>query len=129
MYPINFKNELQTFVGTSSYYKFSLFNTWVLTDGTKYVAESLKCFWLMENIMFGIMEHRRLHGFEPFVAVKCTFGKSNVKFLFTDGNNNELKMKRQFKTISTTDTFPITELTFWIEKSGNINVIYLPSEH
>lgn len=66
----NIKHELNQFVGTSSYYKFSLIGTWVLTDGTKYVADELKCYWLFENIMFGIMEHRRIHGFEPFVSVK-----------------------------------------------------------
>ena len=39
-------NDLAQFTGTEAYHAFTPFYKDVLTDGTKYFAESRQCFWL-----------------------------------------------------------------------------------
>lgn len=44
----NLKSELSQFIGTEKFYRIT--QRHLLTDGTKYLAEHAKCFWLMDAV-------------------------------------------------------------------------------
>ena len=52
-----FMDSLNQFIGTSRYYKYYL-NT-ALTDGTRYLAEQLRCFWLLDDIAIFSKSYRK----------------------------------------------------------------------
>ncbi len=83
------KNEvlkgLGQFSGTEQYYKDYL--GLLLTDGTKYLMEELKCGWLMSDI--AVIVKMKLKK-EEFICVKLFVKDSKAKVVYDDGNGNVL---------------------------------------
>jgi hypothetical protein len=114
---------LEAFHGTLSYHRFNpLMRSVVLTDGARYLAENAKCFWLMDVIASAqlVAKVRR----EPFQCWTITCKESKALIVCDDGDGKRLYTQR----IGFTD-FPLASAKVWLEDSGDLKVILLPSEH
>ena len=116
------RNDLRQFTGTTAYHRFSrLFHTFVLTDGTQFLAENAGAYWLMDLVASHLPAYRG----EEFVAVKLkrnTKGGCTVRL--EDGNDGLLAQQR----VEYTD-FPLEEITLYVVPQDDLRVILLPSEY
>ena len=76
-------NQLDQFTGTEHYYP--LWPKVLLTDGTKYLAETVGCYWLMDAIASHVLHLPNSEGFTS-CSLTCTNGSGNL--VITDGNGN-----------------------------------------
>lgn len=115
-------NELQAnltqFIGTERYYRITQHH--LLTDGTKYLAEQAKCFWLMDAIASHLP--KQFHYY--FVVVSLTVKNSSAQLTLDDGNGTIFA--QQF--IEYTD-FQLSELRLYCAFDGENWVIMLISEY
>lgn len=112
-------SSLTQFTGTERYYRIS--RQHLLTDGTKFLAEQAKCFWMMD----AIASHLDEIGTEDwFVVVKTTIQNSAALMVYSDGNGNEHARQE----IPYTD-FPLDEQTIYACWDGEHWVLMLPSEY
>jgi len=111
--------QLTHFTGTEHYYRIS--RRHLLTDGTKYLAETAGAFWMMD----AIASHLSEIGTEDwFVVVKVKVQDSKATLLYEDGNGNE----HARQDIPYTD-FPIDEISIYACWDGEHWVLMLPSEY
>ena len=71
-----FLKELKQHIGTYYYYKFNLFSKMVLTDGVKYLADSLNCYWLMD-IVAGVEYRPLIRQQKNFIVWKIEVSENN----------------------------------------------------
>lgn len=117
------EHGLQQFHGTQAYHRFNpLMRSVVLTDGAKYLAENAKCFWLMDVIASAQLSPKVRR--EPFQSWTITCKASKAQIVCDDGDGKVLYTQR----IGFTD-FPLSNAKVWLEDSGDLKVILLPSEH
>jgi hypothetical protein len=124
----DFLSELSYFTGTENYYKFSILFKQQLTDGTKFLCERLKCYWLMDIV--GSVSHlEKIKENESFIIWKIKkVGKGfNIK-AFSDYSESDEDFNKEHLLYSQdgeyTD-FPLNEFTFY-----EINkIILLTSEY
>jgi len=112
-------NHLEQFIGTEYYYP--LWPNIMLTDGTRYLADTIGCYWLMDAISSHL---QRLPKEETFISSKLTVENSKAQLNIEDGNGRVLARQR----ISYTN-FPLEEFMLfscWDQKHW---VIMLPSEY
>lgn len=109
---------LPHFTGTTAYYRYLMDH--VLTDGTKFLAETAGAFWLMDVIVsVQYMPEIRKQPFQSWtLSVDLASAKGRV--ICTDGNKREL-YRQDF---GFTD-FPLNEITVFVSDK----VIMLPSEN
>ena len=81
-------NDLAQFTGTEAYHAFTPFYKDVLTDGTKYFAESRQCFWLFDAITSHINEDS-FQGHD-FLTIKIRAADNDFTLTIEDGNGKEL---------------------------------------
>ena len=112
-------SQLSQFTGTEYYYP--LWPKVLLTDGTKYLAETVGCYWLMDAIASHVMHLGSNEGFTS-CSLTCTNGSGNLTI--TDGNGNVLAKQR----IPYTD-FPFNEISLYTCLNEDKWVILLPSEY
>jgi hypothetical protein len=115
------ENSLQNFTGTEQWYKYML--GFILTDGSKFLAESCGAFWLLDIIVscHTIQRVRK----ERMQVYKLTAKNGKGLVTVEDGNKNELYRQR----IPFTD-FPLDEITLWcIDNENGTRTILLPSEY
>jgi hypothetical protein len=113
-----FEQETGGFTGTEGYHRFNLLSPLVMTDGAKYVADTYKCYWLMDLI--ASYHGKKLGAFQCWnIKVANEMACIHV----TDGNNHTLLRKK----ISYTD-LKVAEMDLWVG-GYDPTVIYLPSEH
>ena len=112
-------NTLAHFTGTTKYYRIS--RKHLLTDGTKYLAEQGKCFWMMDAIASHLSE---IGTQDWFVQVRMTVKNSKATMFYEDGNGNEHARQQ----IPYTD-FPMQGITLYACWDGEHWVIMLPSEY
>ena len=110
---------LKQFTGADRYYKIS--KRHLLTEGTKFLAEKAKCFWMMDAIASHLME---LGTADWFVVVNSTVEKSTALMVYEDGNGHEHARQE----IPYTD-FPFAQITLYACWDGEHWVIMLPSEY
>lgn len=114
---------LDQFTGTEAYFKWSnLFPNFVLTDGTRFLAQEAGAFWLMD--LFA--SHYRSYRDEGFAAIKVLRKDSgDVQVLITDGNDHILAEQDNIST-----DFPLDDLTLYAAPADeNLWVIMLTSEY
>ena len=112
-------SELAQFTGTSSYYRIS--RRHLLTEGTKYLAERVGCFWMMD----AVASHLSEIGTEDwFVMVRVQVVDSVAVMVYEDGNGHE----HARQAIPYTD-FPASECVLYACWDGEHWVIMLPSEY
>ena len=121
MTPEDLQTNLRQFTGTESYERWSiLFRNFVLTDGTKYLAENAGAYWLMD----AIASHFPAYRDEGFVVAKFTKKNRAWLLLLEDGNDNILASQK----IGFSD-FPLPEITLYVIPQDGLWVILLPSEY
>lgn len=116
------QENLHQFIGTTAYYRFSrLFHTFVLTDGTQFLADEAGAYWLMDLIA---SHFARYHN-QDFIAVKLKRNKKGgCTVRLEDGNDGLLAQQR----VEYTD-FPFEEITLYVVPQDELRVILLPSEY
>jgi hypothetical protein len=124
----NLDTELAHFTGTESYTNLRypwLRTKFLLTDGTKYLAEQAKAFWLMDAI--ASHQANRKIAAEPFQVWELTVSdKREAVLTCTDGNKTTLVRQE----IPATD-FPLEKITLYAEQSDYLGgrVVMLTSEY
>ena len=111
-------NELSQFTGTERYYKITSHH--LLTDGTKYLAEQAKCYWLMDAIASHLP--RLYH--DHFAVARLVVNDSRAVLTLDDGNGNVFARQQ----IPYTD-FPLNEVKLYCCYDGEYWVIMLTSEY
>jgi len=120
--------NLPHFTGTESYTNLRypwLRSRFLLTEGTKYLAETAKAFWLMDAI--ASHQTNQQVAAEPFQVWKLTVNEQKQAALVcTDGN--ETVLVRQEIPYS---DFPLSEITLYAEQSDYLagRVVMLTSEY
>ena len=115
--------NLGQFCGTSQWYKLGgVFRNWLLTDGTQYLAETYKAFWLMDAIASCYSKLRK-YPFQVW-ALKVDKEKGSAVLSASDGNNNSLARQEIAFT-----NFP-DDITLYAADNGDgYWVILLTSEY
>ena len=114
--PGEIEYNLIQFSGTESYYQFH--SGILLTDGTKYLAEVCRCYWLFD-VIASYQHDPRISS----VDLQCWTLKQDAEgwvVFCTEGEEEWLVSQR----IEYSD-FPLTEVEIWFANS----IAYLPSEH
>ncbi len=111
--------RLSQFIGTTGYYRIS--HRHLLTDGTKYLADTAECFWMMD----AIASHLSEIGTEDwFVQVRMTVDGNRATMIYEDGNGKEHARQE----IPFTD-FPLDQITIYACWDTQHWVIMMPSEY
>ena len=114
----NLQSELSQFIGTEKLYRIT--SRHVLTDGTKYLAEQAKCFWLMTAIASYLTR-----SYDDYFAVARLVVKDSSAVLTLDDGNDTVFATQQ---IEYTD-FPLNEIKLYCSFDGEHWVIMLTSEY
>ena len=114
------KDVLRQFHGTECWYRHSLAQTVLYTDGARHVAEHGGAYWLLDEIALAQKSEPAIaaEGFQVW-TLKVAEDASAV-LTCEDGNLRAVYSKK----IAYTD-FPLPEITLWFTN----NVILLPSEY
>lgn len=113
--------SLSNFICTENYYRYSpLFRNFILTDGTKFLADETGSYWLMDAIASHVKSYRG----DTFVVANLQ--KRPKDWLLTiDDGNGKLYAKQ---TIDFSD-FPLDSIKLYVCKNDDMWVILLPSEY
>ena len=110
---------LAQFSGTENYYRVS--PKYLLTDGTRYLADQAECYWLMDAIASHLDEIGTL---DWFVLIKLELAGTTATLIYEDGNG--LEHARQ--AIPYTD-FPLERIQLYACWDTEHWVIMLPGEY
>lgn len=115
-------NELETnlgqFTGTEKLYR--LTPRHLLTDGTMYLAEHAKCYWLM----LAVASHLSMKINDHFAVAKLSVMGNGAVLTLDDGNGNIFATQ----SIEYTD-FPLSEVKLYCCFDGDHWTIMLPREY
>lgn len=114
----NLQSELSQFIGTEKLYRIT--SSHLLTDGTKYLAEQAKCFWLMT----AISSHLTRSYNDYFAVARLVVKDASATLTLDDGNDNVYARQK----IEYTD-FPLSEIKLYCSFDGEYWVIMLTSEY
>lgn len=114
----NLQSELSQFIGTKKLYRIT--SRHVLTDGTKYLAEQAKSFWLFD----AIASHLTRSYDDYFAVARLVVKDSSAVLTLDDGNDNVFASQ----AIEYTD-FPLNEIKLYCSFDGEHWVIMLTSEY
>ena len=112
-------SSLAQFTGTLEYHRIG--RRHLLTDGTRYLSERAKCWWIMDAVASHLDE---IGTDDWFVLVRVVVQGRAAVMVYEDGNGKE--HARQM--IPYTD-FPIGEITLYACWDGDHWVTMLPSEY
>jgi hypothetical protein len=110
---------LSQFIGTQHYYRLN--RKCLLTDGTRYLAETAGAFWLMDAAASYLIE---LGTDDWFVHVKLVVTESSAELTLEDGNGHV----RARQVIPYTD-FPMPQQNLYACWDGEHWVLMLLSEY
>jgi hypothetical protein len=111
--------DTSQFYGTDQYHRWSALFPQVLTDGAKYVADELQCYWLMD-IIASVQTILKINR-EPFQVWKLQRDlDGGCTITCEDGNLNEI-----YEQYVEYTNIQVDELTLWLQNG----VIFLPSEY
>ncbi len=118
--PEELASNLRQFTGTSGYFRYSLlFPYFLLTDGTKYLAESAECYWLMDFIAS--------HQVNPLIRENENLKRIQFWQIRVDNNRAKIWVEEDkdepvFSELIDYTDFPLERLTLYVQP------VYLPSE-
>ena len=112
-------SDLSSFTGTSRYYPFS--RRHLLTDGTKYLADTAGAYWLMDAAASHLDE---IGTQDWFVLIRLEVKNRSAVMVYEDGNGHEHARQE----IEYTD-FPLSQIQLYACWDGLHWVIMLPSEY
>jgi len=110
---------LTRFTGTQSYYPIS--SQHLLTDGTRYLSQAGRCFWIMDAIASHLAE---LGTMDWFVLVRVICRHNSATMIYEDGNGNE-HARQEIPHAE----FALEKITLYACWDGAHWVIMLPSEY
>ena len=114
-------NALPNFYGTEAYYRYSpQFRNFLLTDGTKFVADAADAYWLVD--LFA--SHLPAYKDEGFAVLYLKVKDGKAVAQIEDGNGKVLKKQK----IEYTD-FPLDQIVLYCCPQDDNFVILLPSEY
>ncbi len=113
-------NQLAQFTGTNGYHR--MYGNFYLTDGAKYLAETVECFWLFDLYWSHIMSI--IPSENEFTVLKLTVKDGKASAVIEDGNDNAIAGQE----IEYTD-FPLPSITLYCSWFGDGWVAMLPSEY
>ena len=139
--PEEIKSSLNQFTGSEQFHKFSvLFPRHVLSDGVKWLAENLDCYWLCDlvasyhgrcmkdpkNMLQG-MQFWTLTVHPPEERISRNGNPKPMAKVICERDTGDVAFKQK---IPYTD-FPLTSIKLYCAPSGDgvHYTIYLPSEH
>jgi hypothetical protein len=113
--------DLSGFTGTENYYRYSpLFRNFILTDGTKFLADEAGAYWLIDAIASHVGSYKK----DTFAV--ATLQKQSDGWLLTiDDGNGRLYVKQEIEF----SDFPLDAIKLYVCKQDNMWVILLPSEY
>ena len=114
---------LPGFTGTEGYTRIRYpWATILLTDGAKYLAETAKCYWLMD----AISSYQPKLKTEYFQTWKLTVADGKGVLTATDGDDHKLATQDIPGT-----PFPLAEITLFVIRDEGLGgvVVLLPSEY
>jgi hypothetical protein len=111
------QRELQQFTGSETFYRHSLFRTFIYTEGVKYLAEQAQAYWLLDHI-FAHQPELKGERFQVWKIAVCEQGTARITV--EDGNDGELTSF----DLAYTD-FPLDEICLWLVDG----TLLLPSEY
>lgn len=114
------QNALAHFTGTEHYYR--IYPKFVLTDGTKYLADVAGAYWLMDLYASHLASVDAEA--ESFTCLKLTKHGKGADIVIEDGNTRALAKQQ----IEYTD-FPLENFMFYAIWSGEFWVLMLSSEY
>jgi hypothetical protein len=119
--------DLAQFTGTEGYYRYWLGLT-LLTDGVKYLADTVGCYWLIDAIgsyQTELAKHpdERLQGIQ-FWRLTVNADKSAVLTCVADSGEPPIVTQQ----IEATD-FPLPEIQIWVAGEDEQRIATLPSEY
>jgi hypothetical protein len=132
--PEQIRQQLRHFTGTTAYYRFSpLYRNFVLTDGTKFVAETCQAFWLFDLIAShqlnpAVRDHPRLQDGALQFWTLAVNDASAVAVCEWDTGEEVARQEIEY-----TD-FPLPEIKIYVAESvleggKRVKVALLPSEY
>jgi hypothetical protein len=122
--PTQLLQDLQHFYGTEQWYRFNpLYRNFLLTDGTKYLAEKAGAYWFTDLIASYQTQLLRKQEWFQVWNIKVSADRS-AQVWCDDGNGKALVTQ----DIPFTD-FPLSEFSLYAEFDGENLVILLKSEH
>ena len=113
------EQELRQFIGTEGYYR--LGPSSVLTDGTKYLADTAGAYWLMDAVASYLPQ---FNGREEFIVAKLSVSGGKADLVLDNGNGNVLDTQH----IEYTD-FPLQAIQLYACWGGEFWVLMLTSEY
>ena len=117
------KDALQTaltqFTGTAQYWRVA--RQFVITDGVKYLAETLECFWLIDAAISHLLE---IGTDDWFVLIITDVQGGKATLIYEDGNGQEHARQE----IGYTD-LPLSTVRLYAVWDSERWVIMLPSEY
>lgn len=117
-------DNLDHFIGSESFYRYSPLFPMVLTEGAKYLADNADCYWLFD-VVGSVLYPRILRGNRFLLARIKKFKTSRgAKFELEDGNGKRLYVQR----IDYTD-FPLDSYEFYVVGNGTYWTAMLKSEY
>lgn len=117
--------SLANFYGTSGHYRWSnLFRNYLLTDGTKFVAEKCEAFWLMDAIASYCAKLRKMSNVD-FLVWELTKKDNGAVLTARRDSGQKPIIKQNIEFTDFFDKFEEDTFTCWQEST----VLLLPSEH
>jgi len=116
--PEQIREEMNQFIGTTSYYRHPLFGI-IYTDGIKFLAEQCQCYWLIDAV--ASWQTNKKVKEQEFQVYKLKVNEDRSAVLNIEDGNYNIIATQNFEF---TD-FPLEEIDLWFAN----NVLYLPSEH
>jgi len=134
---VSLKFDLRQFTGTTGYFRPQplLFPCFLLTDGTRYLAEKAEAFWLFDAIA-SLQAHPKVKGHEKLNELqfwRLEVAEDESAVLSVEWDKEQVVYSQ---AIEYTD-FPLKSLLLYVAPSivklkrenRAVKVCYLPSEH
>lgn len=121
------EHDLEQFTGTTRYYNYQVGpfrSAMVLSDGTKYLTDTVGCNWLYDIIATEILPLQTSKGHD-LIVIKLSVLNNQMDIHTQDGDYHELL---PVKHIDFTD-FPTGEWELWLVSGLDESVLMLPSEY
>jgi hypothetical protein len=113
------QTALNQFTGTAQYWRVA--RQFVITDGVKYLAETLQCFWLIDAAISHLLE---IGTDDWFVLIITDVQGGKATMIYEDGNGQEYARQE----IGYTD-LPLSTVRLYAVWDSERWVIMLPSEY
>ena len=112
--------NLEQFYGTEHYYKLGL-TPILATDGVKYFADTCECYWLLDEICYGLYKlHQQLGAL--FIDIKAKKSHS-IHITVREDKDMPIIFEKNIRDIC--KLIPIGNYRMWLMN----NVLLLPSEY